>query len=228
MSGVLREPRFACSGRPASKAVPPDFAHPPTSPSGIARGGGVAFGLSQSPMPRLSRHGRLFLSRSIAFFASESQRKLGKETSGSLRSPAASVAAAGDDGTTPTGTHRVPRAVAFGVRLQCLPACIGSLFERSSLGRFRAPWEGSKTPFAPRYPLPSPKGDTSFCSPIATKGAKTHPLSLAWGPKETGIKENAFTSIAVVVSTRRNLSAQDRCGCRAFALFPSHIDISPR
>jgi len=125
MSGVLREPRFACSGRPASKAVPPDFAHPPTSPSGIARGGGVAFGLSQSPMPRLSRHGRLFLSRSIAFFASESQRKLGKETSGSLRSPAASVAAAGDDGTTPTGTHRVPRAVAFGVRTQACDLVFG-------------------------------------------------------------------------------------------------------
>ncbi len=74
----------------------------------------------------------------------------------------------------------IPRAVAFGVRLQCLPACIGSLFERSSLGRFRAPWEGSKTPFAPRYPLPSPRGDTFFCSHV-TKGAKTHPLSLTLG-----------------------------------------------
>ncbi len=137
MSGVLREPRFYCFGRPASKAVP-------------AHGDGAP---DTSPAACLFLYQRNRQQRKFAALCTLLDRYADRGSSiesGSLRRPIAK-----------------PGGLAS-----------ASKFERSSLGLFRAPWKGSKNPLHSSLPPSVPQRGNLLLFSDATKGAKTHPLSL--------------------------------------------------
>lgn len=96
-----------------------------------------------------------------------------------------------------------------------------SKFERSSLGLFRVPWEGSKNPLHSSLPPSVPQRGNLLLFSDATKGAKTHPLSLARGPKETGTKENAFTPLPP--SFRYDATFRPKIGADAVLSRLSHM-----
>lgn len=88
--------------------------------------------------------------------------------------------------------HILPqRSVAFGVRPQAEDYGAGSCRPARREAPFELRGRAQNAPFAPRYPLPSPAGDTFFYPTCAIKEAKPRPPSLSWGHKEGGTQEKA-------------------------------------